>query len=114
MGGIALAAALLGGGGLSVSVSPPSSSGGGLTGGHTSPVTAIVAGAVGAVTFAWTQISGDSLTINSPASATTDFDFTPHPGPGDFAHAVVRVTATNGANSAHADVDVAFRNRSTA
>jgi hypothetical protein len=116
MGGITLAAALLGGGGsgVSVSVSPPSASGGNIAGGFVPAVTAIPAGGNGAFTFAWTVIQHDLnslVTINSPAAATTSFTFEPV-APGDGAFARVRVTITSGGQSASAEVDVSFLNTS--
>lgn len=114
MGGIALAAALLGGG-LGVTLTPNKSSGGATSGGHCPTVTAIVSGGSGAITYAWTLLSGDpfyALTINSPAAAATDFDFAPV-APGGVATATVRLTITRGAETAHVDCQVRFFNRLT-
>jgi hypothetical protein len=105
MGGIALAAALLAGDELSVSVSPPAASGGGTSGGAVAAVTALASGGAGAPSYAWTVLTPDptyALTINSPAAATTSFTY-----------AVVRVTVTDGAESVYRDVDVSFLNNST-
>lgn len=101
------------GGGLTVTTSPPSSSGGGTGGtGHCSAMSAVVAGASGAVTYAWTQISGDPVSILSPTSQTTAFDFV-GVNPSERLTATVRVTATNGANTAFHDSDVHYVDRST-
>ncbi|HEV2124930.1 MAG TPA: hypothetical protein VGW38_19450 [Chloroflexota bacterium] len=39
----------------------------------TRPVTVTVEGAVGAVTYAWTKLTGGAWTINNPSSAETTF-----------------------------------------
>lgn len=44
------------------------------------PVGAIVSGAVGAVTYLWTQTGGDAMTITDPASAETAFEASVSPG----------------------------------
>lgn len=95
---------------LTVSASPPAASGGAKFGGHVSEVTAIASGGGGGYTYAWTTLETDhALTINSPADATTSFDFT-GVASGDGATAIVRVTATSGGASAFRDVTVQFQN----
>jgi hypothetical protein len=78
MSGIQMA--LLGAGGvpLSISISPASIANlrlgaGSLT---SDPATGTGAGGSGGYTYAWTYVSGDSYTINSPSSATTTFTTT--------------------------------------
>lgn len=113
MSGIIAAMAI--GGGLAVSA-PARASGGGVSGGSVPPITATVSGASGPVTVAWTQRpggwSGHPLTILNPNSLTTGFDFA-GVGERETATARVRVTVTNGGNSAFAEVDVTFRNNET-
>ena len=60
---------------LSISISPTSianlrTGAGNLT---SDPATGTGAGGSGGYTYAWTYVSGDSYTINSPSSATTTF-----------------------------------------
>lgn len=79
MSGIQLA--LLGAGGgppPTVSISPPSIydfrlGSGGIT---SSAATASASGGAGGYSYAWTYVSDDSYTINSPTSATTTFSTT--------------------------------------
>jgi hypothetical protein len=60
---------------LAISVSPSSTyntrvGAGSLT---SDPVTGTASGGAGGYTYAWTRVSGDVFTINSPTSATTTF-----------------------------------------
>lgn len=60
---------------LSISISPSSlynsrTGSGSLT---SSPATGTASGGTGPYTYAWTYVSGNSYTINSPSSATTTF-----------------------------------------
>jgi hypothetical protein len=79
MSGIQMA--LLGAGGfppLTISISPASianlrSGAGSIT---SDPATGTGAGGSGGYTYAWTYVSGDSYTINSPSSASTTFTTT--------------------------------------
>ena len=43
-------------------------------------VTALVTGAVGTVTYLWSQVSGDPMTITNPNSASTAFSALVNPG----------------------------------
>src|SRR5690349_13587182 len=123
----AVAAASSGGGGgggggpalaLSVSLNPLNVSRGAAVGGHVGPMTAIPSGGSGSYSFAWTVVAPDAvypLTINSPAAATTDFNFDPVE-PGDIASATVRCTVTDTVTAAqgYADGGVTFVNNSAA
>lgn len=100
-----MAAALTGGPGITVAVSPPQSSGGN-TNGNCPSVTAMAAGDTGPFVYSWQVISSTlPLTINSPNSATTNFTFSGTQPEGD-AQAVVRVTASYNGQVATADVAV--------
>lgn len=46
----------------------------------TQPVTVKVEGAVGAITYAWTKLTGGAWTINNPAGAETTFSIGVAPG----------------------------------
>lgn len=112
MGGIALAAALLAGDDVSVSVSPAVASGGGTSGGHVGTVTAFGSGGNGVYSYAWALLIADpdyALTINSPAAAATSFDFSPVAA-GDTASAWVQVTVTSDGVTATKNVQVVFVN----
>lgn len=90
---------------LSVSASPIGASGiiadGGLA--TTNSVTVTPAGGSAPYTYAWTFVSGDSVTVNSPASATTSFSTTL--APEDETSSVYRCTVTDD-NGTTATVDV--------
>jgi len=71
--------------------------------------TANVVGGVGPFTYAWTQVSGDTFTINDPTGSTTTF--TALGSTGDEFTGVYRVTVTDtGAGDAEetGDVTVTF------
>lgn len=74
-----------------------------------STITGNVTGGVGPFTFAWTRVSGDTYTINSPTNATTTFSTS---GPsGSIKFGVYRFTVTdtgNGDAEEFADIDVTF------
>lgn len=114
MGGILAAAAALGGLGVSVTVSPPIASGSGTTStGSVPAVTAIPAGGNGTYSFAWVVVEEDPfcpLTINFPSAPETGFTFTGIAA-GMHAYAIVRVTVTNGLQTASADVTVTYQDR---
>jgi hypothetical protein len=126
MGGIMAAAVIAsgstggGGGGagdpqLTVSLSPANRTAGSSVGGHVGNMSALAAGGNGVYTYAWTVLVPDdtyALTINHPAAATTDFDFTPAVAPGVTAQARVRCTVTSNGQVAHADGLVSFVNNS--
>jgi hypothetical protein len=96
MSGIMLVA--LGGRGMTVALTPANATTGANLGGHVQAMTATPAGGVGPFNYAWTVVAQDAtytpLTINSPAAATTDFNF-PAVGPGSIAQARVRCTVTD-------------------
>lgn len=46
----------------------------------TRSTTVSVSGAVGAITYAWTQVSGDPMTITNPSDAATAFSASAAPG----------------------------------
>jgi len=63
------------GGSLFLSVTP-SSANGSTTGGGTcvsNPVTVSVSGGIGPYTYAWTKVSGDTMTLSDVDGATTTF-----------------------------------------
>jgi hypothetical protein len=96
MGGIMMAANM-GGGKLTVSLSPANQSASGTGSPHVGNMTALPANGSGAYTYAWTVVQPDptyALTINSPAAATTDFDFS-GTDDGYIAKAKVRCTVTD-------------------
>lgn len=65
------------------------------------------AGGVAPYTYAWTYVSGDSYTINSPASAATTF--TTAVSSGATKSGVYRCTVTDSASTtAHTDVTIDF------
>lgn len=76
------------------------------TGSVTTPAAAATAtGGTPGYSYAWTRISGDVFTINSPASPSTTFTATVTGG--SFKQGVYRCTATDGvAATAFADVTV--------
>ena len=78
------------------------------TGSITSNIdTASGAGGVAPYTYAWTYVSGDSYTINFPASAVTTF--TTFLGSGNSKSGVYRCTVTDSAsNTASATVTIDF------
>lgn len=59
----------------------------------TGTVTATVSGGTGPYTYAWTKVSGTTLTLSAPASATTSFERVL--GNGELVSAIYRVTATD-------------------
>ena len=64
-------------------------------------------GGVGSYTYAWTYVSGDSYTINSPSSAGTTFTTTLSSGA--TKSGVYRCTATDSAGgTAYADATIDF------
>lgn len=85
---------------LSLSLSPTSLTKGGDAGGApvtTNPVTGTASGGAGGYTYAWSYISGDLFTIDSPTSATTTFTYAP-----EFVQAYVgtyRLTVTDAAGA---------------
>lgn len=96
MGGVLMAAAM-GSNKLAVSLNPANATTGGTAGGHVQAMTALPSGGSGAYSYAWTVVQADAdypLTINSPAAATTTFDFT-DVADGDIAQARVRCTVTD-------------------
>jgi len=102
-----------GGSALTVTVDPPHASGGGTNGGYVPPVTAIAAGGSGGYAYSWAVIRSDPvypLTILNPSDASTGFDFGVV-GERQSASAAVRVTVTSGAESAFADVEVFYVDR---
>ena len=79
------------------------SGGGSVTSGA---ATATASGGAGGYTYAWTYVSGDSFTINSPTSASTTFTTTLVSGGyklGDY-----RCTVTSAGATASADIQVIF------
>lgn len=97
-----------------LSVSAKNASAGGTSGvGDVPAVTAVVAGAQGAVTAAWTVIQQDALnplTITNPTSLTTGFSF------GSVqdrqrCNAKVRVTVTSGGQTAFCEITVSYTDR---
>lgn len=101
MSGIFLAAAI-GASGLTVTLSPANVSRSG--GGSAPAMTALPANGSGPYTYTWTVAVPDpnyTLTINSPAAQTTDFNFAPLE-PGGVATATVRCTVTDTSNGATA------------
>lgn len=95
-----------GGGGLAVTVSPPSASGSGTTN-ATPSVTATPSGGVAPFTYLWEVTSGSHpLSIGFPAAASTNFGFS-GVEPGDFCTGTVKVTVTSSdgrVGTAHVDV----------
>lgn len=107
MSGIGLL--LMGGAGqmLAVTASPPAlNSGASVHNFTTAETTAIATGGSGSYSYAWTKISDpfSSVTINSPATAATDFDLVVAAG-GSFV-ATVRCTVTDTVTLLTAFVDV--------
>lgn len=92
---------------LSISISPSSlydsrTGGGSLT---SSPATGTGSGGTGPYTYAWTYVSGNSFTINSPSSATTTF--TTSLIAGQLKSGVYRCTVTDSLSAtASATIDV--------
>jgi hypothetical protein len=77
-------------------------------GAFTTPTrTVTAAGGTAPYTYAWTKVSGDTLTVNSPTAAATTFTGTP--GVGNTLQAVYRCTVTdNVAATATVDVSVSI------
>jgi hypothetical protein len=71
----------------------------------TSPSTTVTpTGGTSAYTYAWTKVSGDSMTVNSPTSATTTFTAT---GVTSTKSAIYRCTVTDSLSlTATADVPI--------
>jgi hypothetical protein len=81
---------------MSVSVSPTSLSWSGTALRSTSPsVTATATGGTGPYSYAWTYVSGDTPTINSPSSATTTIRSPTTSPDGGETSGWIRVTATD-------------------
>lgn len=103
---------------MSVSISPASlyKSGTGFNQ-TTASCTATPTGGVSTYSYAWTQISGDTFTINSASSATTTFT-TSGMSSGDTRAATFRCTVTDSTGgtplTAHADIDVTVDNTNPA
>ena len=79
------------------------SGGGSVTSGA---ATATASGGAGGYTYAWTYVSGDSFTINSPTSASTTFTTTLVSG--GYKLGNYRCTVTSGGATASADIQVIF------
>lgn len=95
-------------GALSASISAAYAFASGVGGGPftTTTPTVTAAGGTAPYTYAWAKVSGDTLTVNSPTAASTNF--TGSPGIGNILQAVYRCTVTDSAGSpATATVDVA-------
>ena len=76
------------------------------------PTTALSGNFTGNVSFFWSKVDGDNITITSPNSATTTFKG--NVVSGDYKSATFMVTATDSANhTATATVTVAFRETGT-
>lgn len=106
MGGVLMGAAI-GGGGMSVAIDPPVSYGSSKAG-SCPPLTAIVAGAPGAISYLWEAIGGDPVTL---ANATTQTTTPSYPGVhplGTSFFSTVKVTATSGGQNASATAQVEF------
>lgn len=94
-------------GGMTVSASPPSlSQSGRQTVFVTSSVKAIVSDYSGSFTVAWTIVSGDAFSPNTPTSLTTTF--TIHATAGEIYSAVARCTVTGSGGSPVRNVDVSL------
>lgn len=66
---------------------------------------ATASGGSGAYTHTWTHVSGQSASINAPASATTNFTRSATAACGGWDYTdVFRVTVSDGTTSATADV----------
>lgn len=113
------AASTAGGGSLVASISPSSLSGVGTNvvstgdGGGSSSCTVTPSGGTGPYSYAWTKVSGTTITVSSPAAATTGFSTTLIPG--QLVTAVYRCTVTDSLlATATADVSITlFDNSST-
>ncbi len=88
---------------LSASISPPNlyKFGSGVI--TSDPATCVVQGGAAPYTYAWTYVSGQSYTINSPSSASTTF--TTSISAGVLKSGVYRCTVTD-ARSASVQVDI--------
>jgi hypothetical protein len=101
---------------LAVSISPSSLAWSGTVMRSTSAaITATATGGTGPYSYAWTYVSGDTPTINSPSSATTTIrSATTDPDGGETA-GVIRVTATDSSSptpvTATADLAWSYINR---
>lgn len=114
MGGILMAASGSADG-ITVTLNPPNTSRSAFTGGAAGVMDAIVAGSVGALTYAWTVSVPDptyTLTITGAATSHASFDFGAV-GDGETATATVRCTASDG-SIAYAEGTVRFANRNPA
>lgn len=90
------AASSAGGGSLTTTKSPNSAFGSGQNTITTNSITVTASGGIGPYTYAWTKVSGDTFTIGSPSSASTNFSA--QPGPYNEMSAVYKCTVTD-ANS---------------
>lgn len=107
------AASTAGGGSLVATVSPLSLTGNGAgevttgegAGASATTCTVTPSGGTGPYTYAWTKVSGATVTVDAPTSATTSFTTTLSPG--GFSYSVYRCTVTDSLSAtATADVSV--------
>jgi len=103
---------------MTASASPTSLYKSGLTASQTTASTTVTpSGGVSPYTYAWTLLSGDTLTVNSPSAATTTFSKTGML-PGDSFDATYRCTVTDSTSgtplTATADVPVTIERTDTA
>lgn len=76
-----------------------------------SPATASPVGGVGPYSYAWSKVSGDTLTITAANNATTRFQA--NVGPGDIRFAIYRCTATDSlGTTAQGEVSITLTNNS--
>ena len=104
-------AAAAGGSGFSIVVTPGTIYKDGTGTITTASVTAVPSGQTGSVTYAWTKVSGDTMTVTSPTSSSTTFSTAP--GFGNTKSAIYKCTATDSAShvaSDTVDVTIAFDN----
>ena len=76
----------------------------------TRAVTAIAAGTVGAVTYAWSQVDGDAITIDDPDAASTTFSGAVGPGAALDGHFKCNVTDAAGHSADTDPVSVSILN----
>lgn len=76
----------------------------------TKEVSAIAAGTVGAVTYAWSQVDGDAITIDDPSSASTTFSGAVGPGATLDGHFKCTVTDAGGHSADTPAVSVSLLN----